>query len=165
MDIGVGEKNPTISASFHNPGFLIRRLNQIHLALFAEEAWGCDVTPVQYSVLGAVARQDGRDQSSIAEEIGVDRATLASVAARLEKARLLRRAISRVDQRQKLLYLTAKGKTTLAKMQKYASRANERVLEPLTLPQQAQFLSLLAILVDGGNEHARAKLCLGQLAD
>jgi len=160
MDIGIGGKSPIFAASTHAPGFLIRRLHQIHLALFAEEAADLDITPVQLSVLGAVARQGGRDQSAIAEEIGVDRATLASVAARLENGGLIRRTVSRTDQRQKLLHLTTKGKTILGKMQKPVSRASERIMAPLDLTEQELFLSLLSILVDGGNEHARAKLRL-----
>ncbi|MBU6420313.1 MAG: MarR family transcriptional regulator [Proteobacteria bacterium] len=144
------------------PGFLIRRLHQIHLALFAEEAAALEITPAQLSILGAVARHGGRDQSAIAEEIGLDRATLASVVARLEAAGLIRRSVSRTDQRQKLVELTAKGKNTLAKMQRQAARADERVMAPLDPSSQELFLSLLAMLVDGGNEHARAKLRMPQ---
>ena len=40
------------------------------------------------------------------------------------------------------------------------ARANERILAPLDEAEQELFLSLLAHLVDGGNEHARAKLKL-----
>ena len=41
------------------PGFLIRRLHQIHVALFLEECRGFDVTPVQYAVLTALAIAPG----------------------------------------------------------------------------------------------------------
>ncbi|MGE4482491.1 MarR family winged helix-turn-helix transcriptional regulator [Acidocella sp.] len=160
MDIGVGGKSPILAASAHSPGFLIRRINQIHLALFAEEAAGFDITPVQLSVLAAISKQGGRDQSSIAEEIGADRATLASVAARLETAGLIRRTIGRADQRQKLLHLTAKGKNMLARMQKPLACANERTMAPLDEAERELFLKLLSALVDGGNGHARAKLRL-----
>ncbi len=165
MDIGVSRKSQIFAASLQNPGFLIRRLHQIHTALFSEAAAGLDITPVQLCVLAAVGRQGGRDQSAIAEEIGADRATLASVAARLEGGGLIRRTVSRTDQRQKLLFLTAKGKSILAKMQKPLANANERTMAPLDPAERELFLSLLAILVDGGNQHARAKLRLGQTAD
>jgi hypothetical protein len=36
------------------PGFLIRRLHQIHTALFADECAGESITPVQYSILIAL---------------------------------------------------------------------------------------------------------------
>ena len=160
MDIGSGGINPTFAQWMQNPGFLIRRLNQIHLALFAEEAAALEITPAQFGVLGAIARHGGRDQSAIAEEIGLDRATLASVAARLEAAGLIRRSVSRTDQRQKLMDLTGRGKTIVTKMQKQAARADERVMVPLNSAELELFLSLLTILVNGGNDHARAKLRL-----
>jgi len=142
------------------PGFLIRRLHQIHTALFAEECAGLEVTPPQHSVLSVIAGQPGLDQSAIAEEIGVDRATLASVVARLEAAGFVRRTISKVDRRQKLLSLTPRGRAILGKMQGPVQRAQDRAMEPLSLAEQEQFLKLLNQLVDGGNEYGRAKLRL-----
>ncbi|WP_297490223.1 MarR family winged helix-turn-helix transcriptional regulator [Acidocella sp.] len=142
------------------PGFLIRRLHQIHTALFAEEAAGLEVTPPQYGVLSVIAAQPGLDQSAIAEEIGVDRATLASVVARLEAAGFVRRTISKADRRQKLLSLTPRGKAILTRMQDPVQRAQERILEPLPPKDREQFLKLLNRLVDGGNDHGRAKLRL-----
>lgn len=142
------------------PGFLIRRLHQIHTALFVEESAGLDITPPQYGVLSVIAAQPGLDQSAIAEETGVDRATLASVVARLEAAGFVRRNISKTDRRQKLLNLTPRGRSILARMQPPVQRAQERVLEPLPQKEREQFLRLLNRLVDGGNDHGRAKLRL-----
>ncbi len=143
-----------------SPGFLIRRLHQIHISLFAEECAGFDVTPVQYSVLSVINAQPGMDQSAIAEEIGVDRATLANVVARLEAGGLLRRTISRLDRRQKLLSLTQRGKNLLVKMQEPVQRAHARTIEPLAAKDREKFLNLLIQLVDGGNEYGRVKLRL-----
>ncbi len=142
------------------PGFLIRRLHQIHLALFGEECSDFDVTPVQFSIMSVIGQQPGLDQSQISEEVGVDRATLANVVARLEAASLLRRATSRLDRRQKLLTLTPKGKSLLARMQAPVFRAHARTIAALSADEQAQFMSLLARLVNAGNEHGRAKLRL-----
>ena len=74
------------------PGFLIRRLHQIHLALFAEECGAFGVTPVQYSILTVAAAQPGLDQAALAIEVGVDRTTMADVLARLERRGLIRRS-------------------------------------------------------------------------
>jgi MarR family transcriptional regulator, lower aerobic nicotinate degradation pathway regulator len=78
MDI---ETEPTAFARdlAQRPGLLIRRLHQIHLALFAEECAGFDITPVQYSVMSVIVLRPGLDQAQISEEAGVDRATLANV--------------------------------------------------------------------------------------
>ncbi|OYV33609.1 MAG: MarR family transcriptional regulator [Rhodospirillales bacterium 20-64-7] len=142
----------------NRPGFLIRRLHQIHLALFAEECAGFDVTPVQYSVLSVIAHRPGMDQSQISEEVGVDRATLANVVARLEDAGLLKRIVSRLDRRQKLLSLTAPGRSVLNRMRGPVERAHDRTIEPLSPQKREKFMELLAALVDAGNDHGRAKL-------
>jgi len=144
----------------HSPGFLIRRLHQIHLALFAEECSGFEVTPVQYSIMSVIGEQPGMDQSKISTEIGVDRATLASVVARLEANGFLRRIVSRLDRRQKLLTLTARGKAMLIKMQEPVQRAHARTVAPLPPEERELFLTLLTQLVDGGNDYGRAKLRL-----
>ena len=159
MDTESGQEQNDREAD-RQPGFLIRRLHQIHTALFAEEAAGLEITPPQYGVLMVIAAQPGLDQSAIAEEIGVDRATLASVVARLEAAGFVRRATSKTDRRQKLLSLTARGKAIVTRMQQPVQRAQERVMEPLPAKEREQFLKLLNRLVDGGNDHGRAKLRL-----
>jgi DNA-binding MarR family transcriptional regulator len=142
----------------NRPGFMIRRLHQIHLALFAEECAGFEVTPVQYSVLSVIAHRPGMDQSQISEEVGVDRATLANVVARLEDAGLLKRIVSRLDRRQKLLSLTPSGRTVLNRMRGPVERAHERTIAPLSPQKREKFMELLADLVDAGNDHGRAKL-------
>ena len=142
------------------PGLLIRRLHQIHLALFAEECAGFDITPVQYSVMSVIALRPGLDQVQISEEAGVDRATLANVVARLEAAGLLKRITSRLDRRQKLLTLTARGKTALSRMYEPVTRAHSRTIAALEPEDQAEFMKYLGILVDAGNEFGRAKLRL-----
>jgi DNA-binding MarR family transcriptional regulator len=142
------------------PGFLVRRLHQIHVSLFGEECTEFDVTPVQYSIMSVIGQQPGLDQSQISEEVGVDRATLANVVARLEAAGLLRRVTSRLDRRQKLLTLTSKGKNLLVRMRPFVVRAHDRTIAALSPTEQSQFLTLLARLVDAGNEHGRTKLRL-----
>jgi len=142
------------------PGFLIRRLHQIHLALFAEECAGFDVTPVQYSIMSVIAAWPGLDQSALSEEVGVDRSTLANVVARLEEAGYLRRIISRLDKRQKLLTLSTRGKTLLTKMQEPVARAHARTIAILPPETQAVFMELLIKLVDANNDFGRAKLRL-----
>src|ERR1700685_3419043 len=52
------------------PGFLIRRLHQLHCALFLEETRGFDITPVQYSLMTALAARGELEQNSLALEIG-----------------------------------------------------------------------------------------------
>jgi DNA-binding MarR family transcriptional regulator len=143
------------------PGFLIRRMHQIHLALFAEECAAFDITPVQYSILTVASAQPGLDQAQLAYEVGVDRATLANVLARLEGKQLIKRSTSPADKRLKLVTLTASGAAALQKMLLPVQRAHDRTVAALPAAEQALFLKLLMRLVDSQNAYGRAPLRLG----
>ncbi len=142
------------------PGFLIRRLHQIHLALFAEECERYGVTPVQFSVLTVTGARPGLEQGALAQAIGVDRTTLANVLARLETRALLSRAVAAGDRRVKLVTLTAEGRRTLGTMQAAAERAHARTVEALPPEQRAVFLEALGALVAAGNGYGRAPMRL-----
>jgi MarR family transcriptional regulator, lower aerobic nicotinate degradation pathway regulator len=92
------------------PGFLIRRLRQIHLALFADACGEFGLTPVQYSILTVAAARPGLDQAAVANEVGVDRATMADGLARLEWRGLIARRGAVRDARLKLERVTVAGR-------------------------------------------------------
>ena len=54
------------------PGFLIRRLHQIHVALFQKRCAAFDVTPLQYSLLSALAGRGIADQTTLAADVALD---------------------------------------------------------------------------------------------
>jgi len=143
------------------PGFLIRRLHQIHTALFIEECAAFNITPVQYSVMTMTAEQPGLEQARLGHEVGVDRTTLANVVARLEARGLLRRTTTRTDRRLKRVFLTARGKKLLEQMAQPARRAHARTIEALSSAERTIFLNALAKLVAAGNDFGRAPLRLG----
>ena len=141
------------------PGFLIRRLHQIHVALFIEEC-GSEFTPVQYSVLSAVAAHGPLDQKAIGQIVGLDRTNIADVLARLEKRCLVRRRVSPADRRVRLAALSAEGRKALAHLDAGAIRAHERTIETLSSAARQQFLSALTRLVAAKNDVGRAILRL-----
>ena len=143
------------------PGFLIRRLHQIHVALFLEECGGFDVTPVQYSIMTAVQATPGLDQARLGEEVGVDRATLANVVGRLEARGLVQRQPSPDDRRLRLVRMTEAGSDLLARMGPAARRAHDRTIAALPEPERRAFTQSLTQLVQAGNGHGRAPLRLG----
>jgi len=139
------------------PGYLIRRLNQIHLALFAEECAGFGITPLNYSILACIAVQPGVDQAALSVELGVDRQTLINMAGRLEEAGYVRRVVSRFDKRQKLLTLAPRGKALLDSMQEPVSRAHVRTIEALAPEERAVFMDLLMRLVEQQGARRKGK--------
>ncbi len=139
------------------PGFLVRRLHQIHLALFAEECKAFGVTPVQYSILTVADAQPGLDQAALANEVGVDRTTMADVLARLERRGLVRRSRIERDARRKLVHATVAGRRLLARMDGPAQRAHERTVAALAPEERAAFINSLRRLVDAGANLGQAQ--------
>jgi DNA-binding MarR family transcriptional regulator len=142
------------------PGFLIRRLHQIHLALFAEECAPFGVTPVQFSIMTVAGAQPGLEQVALAQEVGVDRTTLTNVLTRLERRGLIARAAVASDRRVKRVTLTEDGRATLDRMQGAAERAHARTIAALAPAERAVFLGALRELVNAGNGYGRAPMRL-----
>jgi DNA-binding MarR family transcriptional regulator len=140
------------------PGFLIRRLHQIHLSFFAEECAGFDTTPLQSSVLIVALKKPRLEQARLAEAVGVDRATLAEVLARLEDRGLVSRTSSPGDRRLKRVSVTKAGADLARAMAEATARAHARVLAPLPESERAAFMARLRDLVDANNAIRRAPL-------
>ena len=90
------------------PGYAIRRLHQISVGIFLQEAGELGVTPVQYAALQVVGNQPGIDQRTLARSIALDTSTTGGVVDRLEARGWLERRLSPQDRRARQLVL-AKG--------------------------------------------------------
>ena len=134
------------------PGFLIRRLHQLHCALFFEETRGFDITPVQYSLMTALAARGELEQNSLALEIGMERSSVAEVVPRMQRRGLLARRRSLEDGRVKLISLTRKGAALLKRMAGAVQRAHDRTIEQLRTPEREWFLLQLIELVEANKE-------------
>src|ERR1700738_5436946 len=91
------------------PGFLIRRLHQIHVALFQKRCASFEITPLQYSLLSALAVRGTADQTSLAADIALDRTTTTGALKRLAARNLVERAVNLEDRRARPRKLTAEG--------------------------------------------------------
>ena len=152
------------NASFalrQRPGFLIRRLHQIHVAIFLEECAGFGITPVQFSLMSVLVDHAPVDQASLAAEIGVDRTTVAGVLRRLESRGLVSRSGHRGDRRLKMCRLTAKGTQLVRRMEAAVRRAHDRTVAALDPTLRRHFIELLESIVDANNALGRAFLRLG----
>jgi DNA-binding MarR family transcriptional regulator len=142
------------------PGHLIRRAQQIAVAIFVEECAEYDLTPVQYAALAAIRENPGTDATRLSALIAFDRSTLGNVLERLEARKLLTRYSSPEDKRIKLLKLTAAGNALVKRAEAAVLRAQERILAPLRPEDRTKLMELLAQLVDLNNEASRAPLRL-----
>jgi DNA-binding MarR family transcriptional regulator len=132
---------------YAQPGHLIRRCQQIAVAVFAEETSGYDVTPVQFAALFTVREHPGLEQATLARLIAFDRSTVGSVIDRLEEKKLVVRRTAKHDRRAKLLYATDAGETLLKGVMARVARAQARMLEPLSARERKVFIKLMMRLV------------------
>ena len=142
------------------PGFLIRRLHQLHCALFVEETRDFGITPVQYSLMTALDERGELDQNSLALEIGLERTTVADVVLRLHDRGVLERRQSAVDRRVRLVKLTRKGRALLKKMACAVQRAHDRTVAQLPQDERDLFLLQMVKLVETNNDISGAPLRL-----
>ncbi|MDZ4190237.1 MAG: MarR family transcriptional regulator [Hydrogenophaga sp.] len=151
------KKIPTTSIDIdQQPGHAIRRLHQISVGIFLQEAGDLGVTPVQYAVLQTVGNQPGIDQRTLARNIALDASTTGGVVDRLEARGWLERKTSPEDRRARQLTLTLAGEQALRDAIPVMLRAQEHILAPLNEDQRSTFMALLQLLVTQNNELSRA---------
>jgi len=138
------------------PGHLIRRAQQIAVAVFMEECGRFDVTPVQYAALAAIGHQPDIDATRLSQLIALDRSTTGSVLERLEAKSLVLRSPSPEDRRIKLLRLSDSGRTLLRNVDAAVERAQQRIVAPLRPQERKTFIRLLTQLVESNNALSRA---------
>jgi DNA-binding MarR family transcriptional regulator len=138
------------------PGHLIRRAQQIAVAIFIEECAAFDLTPVQYAALMAIRDNPGIDATRLSALIAFDRSTLGNVLERLEARGFVLRYASPDDKRIKLLKLSAPGRALVKRAAAGVQRAQERILSPLRREDRTVLLTLLGQLVEMNNDASRA---------
>lgn len=140
----------------NQPGYYIRRLHQISVAIFLQETAVFGVTPVQYAALQTVGNHPNIDQRTLARTVGLDTSTVAGVIDRLEARGLLVRQASPEDRRVRQLTLTDTARQLLADIGPSMLKAQQLILEPLSSQEQTEFTRMLRQLVTQNNELSRA---------
>ena len=144
------------SFNFHDaPGHLIRRAQQLAVAIFMEETAGFDVTPVQFAILNALMDDPGEDQITLSGRVAFDPATFGSVIGRLEVKGWVQRQADPLDKRRKLLWTTAEGEKVAQQMKRAVAKAQQRIVGPLAVTERVQLNELLAKLIAGHESDAR----------
>lgn len=149
-----------MSEIYDMAGHLIRRLNQISLAIFSERmaALGVELTSVQYAALTVVRENPGLDQVGLAGAIAYDKATIGGVVDRLAAKGLLTRGRSEKDRRARTLTITDAGIALLDKVRPTIRALQTDILAGLDSAEKEQIMTLLARTTEAGNSHSRAPL-------
>ena len=148
----------TLADAYRGPGHLVRRLQQIAVAIFMDEFKNIDITPVQYMALVAVRDRPGLEQQAIAELIAIDRSSAGRIFQFLEDRNFVQRVTPKNNRRTKQAFVTPAGAKLLTSCSKLIRRAEERILKVLGSEEQKEFMRLLVKLVDINNTLSRAPL-------
>jgi len=142
------------------PGHLIRRLQQVAVAVFHSEveAIGLDITPVQFAALTRIGAHPGLDQATLAGLIAYDRTTIGGVVDRLVQKGFLTREVSEKDRRAKRLHMTEAGLAALEKLNPAVERAQAIMISGLDENEAKDFVRLLRKATDAVNDLSRAPL-------
>jgi MarR family transcriptional regulator, lower aerobic nicotinate degradation pathway regulator len=140
------------------PGHLLRRCQQIAVALFLDECAPLNLTPLQFVVLSALSDHGARDQASLGGLIATDRTTVQVVLGNLRKLGLVTRTKSRVDKRAKVIEITPAGRELVRVAIPLVERTQERIVAPLNRRERETLTRLLGKIADKNNLESRAPL-------
>lgn len=129
------------------PTHLVRRVQQISHAIFAEEISEPDLTPAQFSLLVALHRSPGVNQITLSRLVGIDRSTIADVVRRLRDRGLVARARDTRDARRNTVRLTPHGAAIVERLRAEIERVHERLLDPLDVEERVALMRLLTKIV------------------
>ncbi len=123
-------------------GFILRKANQRHLAVFALHIG--DLTPPQFAALAKLYDVGETSQNQLGSLIAMDAATVKGVIDRLKARGLVALERHAVDRRRLLVSLTREGRAAIAGLFPLARSITEETLSPLTARERETLLRLLA---------------------
>ncbi|WP_136706106.1 MarR family winged helix-turn-helix transcriptional regulator [Agromyces sp. H66] len=141
----VARAEPAHGAGFspmHIPGHLLRRAQQVHTALFADE-FGRELTGPQYAALHVLVEHPAISQRELGDRAGLDRSTAADLVQRLVGRGWILRARDVSDGRRRVLSLTPAARRAADAFAPRVAAVQDRLLEPLDAAERERFLALL----------------------
>ncbi len=123
-------------------GFLLRRANQRHLAIFSRSI--CDLTPPQFATLARLHEIGEASQNQLGSLVAMDAATIKGVIDRLKARGLVVLTSHAEDRRRLVVSLTEEGRAAIEAMLPLAVQITAETLSPLNAREAATLARLLA---------------------
>lgn len=124
-------------------GILLRRCQQVALAIFTQEAAEYEFSPTQYSALAFIHIEPGIHQNTLGERIALDRSSVTKCVEGIENRGLIRREVDRRDKRARLLYITPLGEEMLENVTAASARARGRIKDVIGEDGYIKFIGAL----------------------
>jgi DNA-binding MarR family transcriptional regulator len=122
-------------------GFLLRRAQQRHLAIFARAI--PELTPTQFAAIAKGFELGAASQAELGRATAMDAATIKGVTDRLEARGLVETAPCEEDRRRVLVRLTDQGARLFADLARRAAAITAETLAPLSAAERASLVRLL----------------------
>ncbi len=122
-------------------GFVLRRVTQRHLALFAAHI--PEVTTTQFAVLARLSETGAMSQNQLGRATAMDGATIKGVVDRLTRLGLVATAADPDDRRRLTVTLTDAGAELFAARAATALEVSAATTSPLSVDEARQLMSLL----------------------
>ena len=141
-------------------GFLLHDVSRLLRKRFDRRARTIGLTRAQWSVMAHLSRNEGINQSALADILEIEPITLVHQLDRLEAAGWIERRLDANDRRVRLLYLTALGRQILGKMQALGMETKAEAVSGLTATEQDALIDTLMKIK--GNLSAREAVSHGR---
>ncbi|MBT9471035.1 MAG: MarR family winged helix-turn-helix transcriptional regulator [Pseudomonadota bacterium] len=135
-----------------SPSHLLHRALQLALDIYADELGVGAITQRQFAVLAAVEAHEGLTQTDLVKITGIDRSTLADMAARMIVKGLLERHRSTADARANAVSLTDAGRAALDEARPKMLAADARLLRLISTTKRESLVSGLRDLIRAGED-------------
>jgi DNA-binding MarR family transcriptional regulator len=122
-------------------GFVLRKANQRHVAIFAARI--SELTPPQFAALSKLSDVGETSQNQLGALVAMDAATIKGVIDRLKARGLVEVTKHAVDKRRLMVRLTEAGCALVARLVPLAEAITGETLAPLTEREAATLLRLL----------------------
>jgi MarR family transcriptional regulator, organic hydroperoxide resistance regulator len=120
-------------------GKALQRVNQVSKSKLSPYG----VTPVQYALLKMLWKKDGQFGFELAHKLMLDSATITGIIDRLEQNRLVERRADPKDRRNRLVFLTEKGRALESPLSEKMEEMNKEVLAGFNEEETLQFKQTL----------------------
>lgn len=127
-------------------GFLLRRAQQRHLALWNSEV-SSTISGIQYLVLAVLERRPGIHQRELGDELDLDRSTINALLNRLENNGLVERVQAHDDARKKVLGLTCEGKAAFKELKPRVRALQPTLTEAVSANDAQNLKRILSLMV------------------
>ncbi len=129
-------------------GYLLRRANQRHLAIFQANVGDPQLTAVQFSTLCALKDNGPQSQAELVKVTSVDQGTIRGIIERLKARGLIAFSKDGADARKVIVYITAAGLHLLEQIVPRAREITELTMKRLNPAERMALLHTLRLLAE-----------------